>query len=162
MAYNKKYAELGESVIDYVNNREDAIEAGFDDVQDLLLKINPVGTIYTSVNDTNPSTFIGGEWEEFGKGRVLVGVDESQSEFNTVQKTGGAKTHKLTIDEMPSHRHTGSPARVGRFEWGTGPERFNIGNFSGYPLMSLNSEGGDNPHNNLQPYITVYRFIRVS
>lgn len=41
----------------------------------------------------------------FGKGRVLVGVDTSQSEFNIVMKNGGEKTHTLTINEMPNHLH---------------------------------------------------------
>jgi microcystin-dependent protein len=42
----------------------------------------------------------------FATGRTLVGVDTGQSEFNTVEKTGGAKTHTLTTNEMPSHTHT--------------------------------------------------------
>jgi microcystin-dependent protein len=42
------------------------------------------------------------------KGRIPVCVDESQSEFNTLAQVGGAKTHTLTINEMPSHSHTAS------------------------------------------------------
>ena len=66
----------------------------------------PIGSIYISVNNTNPSQWFDGVWESFGSGRVLVGVDTSQSEFNTVMKTGGEKVHKLTTNEMPSHNHT--------------------------------------------------------
>lgn len=40
------------------------------------------------------------------KGRVPVGQDSSQSEFNTLGKTGGTKTHTLTVDQMPSHAHS--------------------------------------------------------
>ena len=56
----------------------------------------PVGSIYISVTNTNPGTIFGGTWVAFGTGRTLVGIDTSQSEFNTVQKTDGEKTHTLT------------------------------------------------------------------
>ena len=56
----------------------------------------PVGSIYISVTNTNPGTIFGGTWVAFGTGRTLVGIDTSQTEFNTVQKTGGEKTHTLT------------------------------------------------------------------
>lgn len=60
----------------------------------LLNMIYPVGSIYMSVNSTNPSTFFGGTWVRWGNGRVPVGVDTSQTEFNTVEKQSGTKTHK--------------------------------------------------------------------
>jgi microcystin-dependent protein len=75
-------------------------------VDALKLVIYPVGAIYTSVVNTNPSTFIGGTWSAFGSGRTIVGVDAGQTEFDTVEETGGAKTHTLTSGEMPSHTHT--------------------------------------------------------
>ena len=56
----------------------------------------PVGSIYISVTNTNPGTIFGGPWVAFGTGRTLVGIDTSQTEFNTVEKTGGEKTHTLT------------------------------------------------------------------
>jgi microcystin-dependent protein len=68
----------------------------------------PIGMIYLSVENVNPATFIGGTWTVWGKGRVPVGVDTSQPEFDTVEKTNssGAKTHTLSQAEMPSHTHT--------------------------------------------------------
>lgn len=81
--------------------------------------IYPIGSIYTSVNSANPSTLFGGTWEAFGSGRCLVGVDTSDTDFNTVQKTGGSKTNSttftpsgsitgtaLSIDQIPSHSHS--------------------------------------------------------
>lgn len=62
-----------------------------------LYNVWPVGSIYISVNNTNPSTYFGGTWEAFGTGRCLVGVDTSQSEFNTVMKTGGEKNIPLLL-----------------------------------------------------------------
>lgn len=126
----------------------------------LLNSIYPIGSIYMSATNTNPGSTLGGTWELWGAGRVPVGVDTTQTEFNVVEKTGGAKTHKLTIDEMPNHNHNaylsgGSLASAaGRllFETATGQEFYN----------SIKSTGGSQPHNNLQPYITCYMFKRTA
>ena len=67
----------------------------------------PVGSIYMSVNNINPGTYLTGTtWVAWGSGRVPVGVNSSDTAFNSAEKTGGAKTHTLTTDEIPSHSHT--------------------------------------------------------
>ena len=66
----------------------------------------PIGSLFITTTNTNPGTFIGGTWEAFGTGRTIVGVDTNQTEFSTVNKTGGEKTHTLSSSEMPSHTHT--------------------------------------------------------
>ena len=67
----------------------------------------PVGSVFISVVSTNPGTLLGyGTWVAFGAGRMLVGIDAGQTEFDTVEETGGSKTHTLTTSEMPSHTHT--------------------------------------------------------
>jgi hypothetical protein len=68
----------------------------------------PVGSIYMSTSSTNPSTLFGGTWEAWGAGRVPVGVNTSDNDFKTVEKTGGAKTKQLTTTELPAHNHTAS------------------------------------------------------
>lgn len=73
---------------------------------DWLNLVYPIGAIYMSVNSTNPSTLFGGTWVSWGSGRVPVGINTSETEFNTVEKTGGEKAHVLTEAEMPSHIHT--------------------------------------------------------
>ena len=56
----------------------------------------PVGAIFTTVDVTNPATVLGyGTWSQFGQGRVLVGVDVTDTDFDTVQETGGAKVRAL-------------------------------------------------------------------
>ena len=78
--------------------------------------IYPVGSIYTSVQSTSPSTLFGGTWEAFGTGKTLVGADTSDTSFDTVEETGGAKTKSytpagtvgdttLTSNQIPSHTH---------------------------------------------------------
>lgn len=67
----------------------------------------PVGSIFISTSATNPATLLGfGTWTAFGAGRVLVSKDSGQTEFDTIEETGGAKTHTLNTTEMPSHNHT--------------------------------------------------------
>ena len=85
---------------------------------ELFNKVYPVGSIYMSVNSTNPSSFFGGTWVAWGSGRVPVGINTSDTSFSSVEKTGGSKTHTITISEMPSHTHsipklTGAAASAG-------------------------------------------------
>ena len=120
-----------------------------------------------SVNNTNPSTFFGGTWEAWGAGKVPVGVDTADTDFNAVEKTGGEKTHTLTESEMPKHSHS-----LPTFY--SNPEKENItfadsafnadkasdGNVSnGGQVISA---GGGQAHNNLQPYITCYMWKRTA
>ena len=58
-------------------------------------KVYPVGSIYISVNSTNPSSYFGGTWVSWDAGRVPVGVNTSDSNFSTVEKIGGEQTHTL-------------------------------------------------------------------
>lgn len=78
-----------------------------------LSRIFPVGSIYTTIDDHNPSLFIGGTWKRFGQGRVLVGVDEDDTDFEEAQKTGGEKEHTLSYAEMPMHNHMAYTASAG-------------------------------------------------
>ena len=112
----------------------------------------------TTVN-TNPGTYLPGTWVAWGSGRVPVGVDTSQTEFNTVEKTGGEKKHQLTVNEMPSHQHG-----VGIFGDAGGPFGYNIQTLSIGSQQNVTTEakGGDQAHNNLQPYITCYMWKRTA
>jgi hypothetical protein len=115
----------------------------------------PVGSIFISTVSTNPATLLGvGTWTAFGAGRVLVGFNGADSDFNTAEGTGGAKTHTLTIAEMPAHTH---PVQI----MSGGSETANGGN-SNSSQGTTGSTGGGGAHNNLQPYITVYMWKRTA
>lgn len=77
----------------------------------------PVGHILTTVSATyNPNnTFASTTWVRYGEGQVLVGFDSTDTDFDAVNKSGGAKTHSLTVAEMPAHTHTvsGTAASAG-------------------------------------------------
>lgn len=135
-------------------------------VNNVIDMIYPIGSIYMSVNDTDPAILFGGVWESFGAGRTLVGVDTSQAEFNTVQKTGGEKTHVLSLSEMPSHSHTYNGFPEGTQASWEDPYRklVYINNDTNlYPNQSgLSFTGGNQAHNNLQPYVTCYIWKRTA
>lgn len=130
-------------------------------LQSFLNILYPVGTIYTSVSNANPGLTMGGTWTLFGAGKTLVGVDTTDTDFNASEKTGGEKTHTLTIDEMPSHNHNKLKLR-----WGTASGANAVygsnGTGNGSDRDSESYEGGGLPHNNMPPYITVYFWKRVS
>lgn len=137
----------------------------------MLDLVYPIGAIYMSVNKTNPSTFFGGTWEPWGEGRVPVGVDSTQSEFMNVETEGGEKTHKLIASELPNHEHgfnngsdvfllpaidRGLSTTFGAdFKESSG---FKLAQSTGQKLLG---ETIDQPHNNLQPYITCYMWKRT-
>ena len=123
--------------------------------------VYPVGTIYTSVSNANPGLVFGGTWVAFGQGKTLVGVDSNDSDFNASEKTGGEKTHTLTIDEMPRHNHD-----ILKPRWSTNTGANAVygsnGSGSGSEYDERGYQGGDQPHNNMPPYITVYFWKRTA
>jgi microcystin-dependent protein len=149
----------------------------------------PVGYIYISADNTNPANVLGyGTWEQFGKGKTLVGQDSSQAEFDVIEETGGAKTHTLTTAEMPTHTHIqdahshnitdpGHTHSVPTFTTdgsGTRPDNGSSTNGTTITIpsnttgISINNAtatnqnaGSGGAHNNLQPYIVIYFWKRI-
>lgn len=79
--------------------------------QELLLEKDkqkyPIGKIEFNTTGENPATYLGfGEWTSWGSGRVPVGVDKNDTDFNESEKTGGVKKVTLTLAQLPSHSHT--------------------------------------------------------
>ena len=130
-----------------------------------LSDVYPVGSIYINASDgTNPGTLLGfGTWVAFGAGRVPVGIDATQTEFDTAEETGGAKTHTLTISEMPSHTHNLGSKDSTAGDGGAFNEEFieDPADTTNGPNVTSSSTGGGSAHNNLQPYIVVYMWKRT-
>ena len=134
---------------------------------DALLANWPVGSVYISVTDTNPSTYFGGSWVAFATGRTIVGFDSTQTEFNAAEKTGGHKA-------LQSHAHNGRWQNF--MPQGTGSLLLNDRGGDGVLVSdnashgvngetksgALTASAGTGDSGNLQPYITVYMFKRVS
>ena len=127
----------------------------------------PVGSVYTSVVATNPNSLLGvGTWAAFGAGRVLVGINASDSDFNTVEEVGGTKTdsHTLTLNEIPSHVH-GYTGIQGNGNPDGSSDSVAAGQPTSYPRQTeLDYEGGGAAHSHdiVQPYIVVYFWKRTA
>lgn len=135
----------------------------------LFMKINidfiyPIGTIYETTSTVHPNVLFGGTWEEYGRGRVTVGLYPTWSETSYIGQIGGEKEHTLTVKEMPSHIHSLEDSFVDGVDvsrrialsgiWGT-KSGYGAGGYEG-------ATGGDEAHNNMQPYIVVYRYRRIA
>ena len=70
------------------------------ELSNFLNKIYPVGSIYISTANTNPSTFLGGTWENYADGRVLKGIKSG-----TAGTTGGSSSVTLSTSNLPAHTH---------------------------------------------------------
>ena len=131
--------------------------------QQVLQTIYPVGSVYINAsNPTNAGTLLGfGTWAAFGTGRVPVGIDATDTDFDTAEETGGVKTHSLTTAELPSHNHTIDI-----------PSSQNGGGYNAHSLfpdgsssneqLTTNSTGSGSAHTNVQPYIVVYMWKRTA
>lgn len=169
--------------------------------QNIAQLMHPIGTIYENALDPrNPREIFGfGVWERFGEGRMLVGYNYNDPDFNSAGKTGGEKEHKLTKEEMPRYTFEGVTNIAGEhWHYVLNSDRTNsysfhkdqtlaestgVGGSENYNLassstpahqgrsstsgghqhtFSASTAGGDQPHNNMPPYIVVYRWIRVA
>lgn len=113
----------------------------------------PVGSIYISVNSTSPETLFGGTWEQI-KDTFLLSAGDTYS----AGSTGGEAEHTLTTNEIPSHSHSFQIAS-GTLS-STGYAKANQGGT--YSMLTTRTTGGDQPHNNMPPYLTVYVWKRTA
>ena len=122
--------------------------------------IYPVGSIYMSVNATNPKELFGGTWEQI-KGKFLLGMSSSYP----AGSQGGEATHILTANEMPSHTHQFNDYWTVAAASGTGRRAVKFNNSDHSPEsggLSTSSSGGGGAHNNMPPYLAVYIWKRTA
>lgn len=140
--------------------------------------IYPIGSVYISVTDTNPSILFGGSWEQTAKSRMIMGagsnemntvttygsLDAGQMSTNVGQR-GGEVSHTLTVNEIPPHKHqiktnnddfngTQSGGNYGAIKDGTTVWRNND--------WYTENTGGGQAHNNIPPYEVFYIWKRVA
>lgn len=121
--------------------------------------IYPIGSVVIRVDSQNPSYWYGGTWELLCPGRTMVCIDTNDSDFNVIKKTGGEKTHTLTIEEMPSHKHIENYVGVGWKQDGASGTYCVSSALD--PYRETGNTGGDKSHNNIQPYMVVYIWVRT-
>jgi len=145
--------------------------------EEILNKVYPIGSIYLSVNNVNPSTLFGGTWVTWGTGRVPVGVDTTLPEFNTVERTGGHRNlqeHTHTTVNNGAHTHNVGRNMIPGGLWSSGAGvsvlrraedsridlAANAALSAGAHTHTINSAGTGNAQN-LQPYITCFMWKRT-
>ena len=150
-----------------VTNGESDYKPAVDALEKRINAMFPIGSVYITTTNTNPSSFLKGTWEQFGQGRTLIGEgtgnDGTDSQTFTANSTGGEYKHKLTVDEMPSHTHK-LQFRGGQNAQPNDPygdDRPMLQGTSNYG-RDVDKAGGDVPHNNIQPYVTVYFWKRTA
>lgn len=145
----------------------------------LLLKLYPQGSLYISTNSTNPGKVIGGIWEPWSEGRVLVGVNQTDTDkevigrFKGANDTGGACARAITKSNLPPWTWT-----MAKNESGNKTDsidaipyqktEISAGNYfttmiSNYRKYTDNiTEPNQEAISVLQPYITCYMWIRTA
>ena len=159
MAYIKNVWQDGETIAtaEKMNHIEDGIA-------DLYNAIFPVGQIVIKGDNEDYSNWLGFTWERTAVGKVLVGIDSTDTDFNEIGKTSGEKKVTLTVAQMPKHTHnlkTGARTNA----W----QEPNYAISYQYQAAStanssegIENTGGNQPHNNLQPYQVVAYWKRIA
>lgn len=179
MAYIKQNWQNGETIA--TAERMKHIEDG---IADLYNAIFPIGQIVIKGDNEDYSNWLGFTWERTAVGKVLVGIDSTDTDFNEIGKTGGAKKHTLTLQEMPSHNHMGRTysknynagqtipgGRAYARSYVPGDDIMGVWKYSGGEgvsgaeitnMIETSNSGGNQPHNNLQPYQVVAYWKRIA
>ena len=130
-----------------------------------------VGDIYmTTINHADPAAVKAhhgyGTWVRYAEGRAPVGFSDNASdiaEYKTMGNTFGENTHKLTIEEMPSHDHKNNDCVAEGTDYNSNNMYYGdpgAGNIEG--IFKTGSTGGDQPHNNIQPSIVTGYWLRTA
>lgn len=133
----------------------------------------PIKKVVIFNDNDDHSNYLDFTWERIASGKMLVGIDSADTDFNTIGKTGGEKEHTLTIDEMPSHSHDmdeeafgggGYKNKMGIRQDGGGSSHLvpQYAQTTGYSTYKPTDTGGGQAHNNMPPYQVVALWQRIS
>lgn len=169
--------------IQELETRTNSLENTKVNLSDLINLIYPIGSIYMSVNNVSPATFLGGTWEQI-QDRFLL----SSGSTYAAGSTGGEASHTLTVAETPAHNHRPanydtrdyvfqvvrnlSTASTGRFKVASGTSYYTTcANPSASDYVDMEdittsayttNVGSGQSHNNMPPYLTVYMWKRTA
>lgn len=155
-------------------------------VKDAKLQAHPVGSIYESTDATSPADLFGGTWEAMDPGRVLVSAGTAST--GTVYKAGdkgGEEKHQLSESELPVtkitvsgtteeagyHRHSiitkANEAKSTSPQPAFGDDGDKVGytNYDGnhtHKFSGVGQFGGSIAHNNMPPYQSIFRWVRIA
>ena len=131
--------------------------------------VYPIGSIYISVNNTNPQLLFGGTWQRIKDTFLLACGDVHDS-----GETGGEEAHTLTVNELPEHTHdleysvddgvTWDDAVLGRSGAVSNPANLgcsDVADSASVYAARIKATGGGEAHNNMPPYLSVYMWKRT-
>lgn len=156
-------------------------------VKKILDRIQPVGSLYYSTNNTSPASLFGGSWERYAQGRVMVSASDTDTDFS-VGKTGGSKTHDHVYGIVHGYNYGMAILRSNDVNPNAGVIDYRItngnrirtqgyppirsirasyadpvsGSFSNKSLELFQSEGDTSTASTLQPYVVVYIWRRTA
>jgi hypothetical protein len=167
---------------DYAWAADATSEGGGVTLAEVIDTLYPVGSLYTSTLSTNPGTLLGrGTWTAFGAGRVMVGHNAADTDFDTAEETGGSKTssavvnhtHPVVVDD-PQHAHvenSNNATTGGLRGWGAADTSTSSSAATGYSTApastgitatTSNPAGGVASFSLMNPYIVVYAWKRTA
>jgi hypothetical protein len=127
------------------------------DIEAMVDRIWPVGSIYMSMEATDPATRFGGTWTRIQDAFLLAAGDA-----HPAGESGGEETHTLTEAEMPSHSHEQAGMPYGRDWLGTAGQWSASSSGNATHVYTTKAAGGGQAHNNMPPYLSVYVWRRIS
>ena len=169
--------EVQNAITSAINTLHDTIKI---EMQTAMLALFPVGTILETTNDANPSTYIGGTWEQLDAGLTTITAGEYKETHNGTEDTyvftagssnftrngtsmSGEAEHVITEGELAAHSHYVGKGKGNEKNPAVYTQLLYLTQWEGkYEYdISTNSVGGNQPHNNLPPVYSVYKFRRV-
>ena len=153
------YVTDSETVTASIDALDIQVKDNTDAIAAMLSAVYPIGCVYTSVVSTSPATLFGmGTWVELGAGRVLVGIDAGQTEFDTVEETGGEKTSSALIAHTHPMTYTANASA-----FGAAKAQATMPSATGTEWNAMTgSTGSGSSFPILPPYIVVYRWKRTA
>lgn len=134
----------------------------------------PIKKVVIFNDNDDHSNYLGFTWERIASGKMLVGIDSADTDFNTIGKTGGEKEHTLTINEMPAHSHklqgntnvVFDENPIYPYLLASAKRGYANGDSvifgDGYTINDTTNTGGGQSHNNMPPYQVVALWQRIS
>ncbi len=127
----------------------------------ILESVYPVGSIFISTSSTSPATSLGfGSWSRFGEGKMLVSQNSSDSDFDTAEETGGAKTHTIAQTNLPDVNL--NTTKSFKTEQGADDRGSSSGAGGAYETAVIPLGGDGTALNHMNPYIVTYMWKRTS
>lgn len=127
----------------------------------LLSEVFPINKVEVFFDAEDHSNFLGFNWEMISQGKMPIGLNTSDTDFNLIGKIGGEKEVTLTVEQIPPHDHKDGKINDG-ITANNGSKSAVIVHKSESGTIPTTKTGGGQPHNNMPPYIVMAFWRRVA